>query len=178
MSQPNRPPDTSLIGRFDRAFKRVNAGLIVAMMTAMVALVFANVVGRYLFSRSFIWAEELSQYLMVWVTFLGAGLALRHGRHVAMDMLQAALPVALGRALRAILAGVMIAFLLVLAVLGFQLVAFAWPQETPAMNISAGIPYLAVPVGALVFLVHTLLMFGDLIAQRYEVTESLEPGAE
>ena len=45
--------------------KRVNGALLVAMMAVMVALVFGNVVARYLFNVSFIWAEELSQYLMV-----------------------------------------------------------------------------------------------------------------
>lgn len=181
MSQPvpaESPTHVSPIATFDRGFRRINAGMIVAMMAAMVALVFANVVGRYVFSRSFIWAEELSQYLMVWVTFLGAGLALRYGRHVAMDLLQIFLPDPVARALRALLAVVTIAFLLALTVLGFQLVVFAWPQETPAMNISAGLPYLAVPVGALIYLVHILLMFSDLVAQRYEVAESLEPGDE
>jgi TRAP-type C4-dicarboxylate transport system permease small subunit len=171
-------PSPGPIAAFDRAFRRVNAGVIVAMMAVMVALVFANVLGRYVFNRSFIWAEELSQYLMVWVTFLGAGLALRYGRHVAMDMLQAALPGPLARTLRLCLALVMIGFLLVVTVLGVRLVAFAWPQETPAMNISAGIPYLAVPVGSFVFLLHLLLMFRDYVAQRYETAESLETGAE
>jgi TRAP-type C4-dicarboxylate transport system permease small subunit len=178
MSQSVPAASSSPIARFDRAFKRINAAVIVAMMAAMVALVFANVVGRYVFNRSFIWAEELSQYLMVWVTFLGAGLALRYGRHVAMDMLQSALPGPLTRALRLCLGLVMVAFLVAVTVLGFQLVVFAWPQETPAMNISAGIPYLAVPVGSLVFLLHLLLMFRDYVAERYETAESLETGAE
>ena len=164
------------LARFDLWFKRINAGVVVAMMALMVALVFANVVSRYLFNRSFIWAEELSQYLMVWVTFLGAGLALRQGRHVAVEMLQDALPGPIGRAMRFLVAVLVIAFLVVLAILGFQIVLFAWEQETPAMNISAGIPYLAVPVGALLFLAHFLLMFRDFIDKRFDPVESLEAG--
>jgi TRAP-type C4-dicarboxylate transport system permease small subunit len=172
----NREAPGSRIEAFDRGFKRINAAVIVAMMAVMVALVFGNVVGRYAFNRSFIWAEELSQYLMVWVTFLGAGLALRQGRHVAVELLQGAFPARIVRALRTFVAVATIAFLLVLAVLGFQLAAFAWPQETPAMNISAGIPYLAVPIGALLFLAHFLLMFRDFVAARYEEAPSLEAG--
>ena len=164
------------LARFDLWFKRVNAGVVVAMMALMVALVFANVVSRYLFNRSFIWAEELSQYLMVWVTFLGAGLALRQGRHVAVEMLQDALPGPIGRAMRVLVAVLVIAFLVVLVVLGFQIVEFAWQQETPAMNISAGIPYLAVPVGALLFLSHFLLAFRDFVDRRFDPVESLEAG--
>ena len=113
---------------------------------------------------------------MVWVTFLGAGLALRQGRHVAVEMLQDALPGPIGRAMRVLVAVLVIAFLVVLVVLGFQIVEFAWEQETPAMNISAGIPYLAVPVGALLFLAHFLLAFRDFIDRRFDPVESLEAG--
>ena len=167
-----------MIETLDRHFKQLTAGFIAAMMAVMVALVFTNVVGRYVFDRSFIWAEELSQYLMVWVTFLGAGLALRQGRHVAVELLQNAFPETIMRAMRIFVAAATILFLLVLTVLGFQLAAFAWPQETPAMMISAGIPYLAVPVGALLFLAHFVLMFRDFVAQKYEPVESLEPAEE
>jgi TRAP-type transport system small permease protein len=158
--------------------KRVNGALLVAMMAAMVALVFGNVVARYLFNVSFIWAEELSQYLMVWVTFLGAGLALTQGRHVAVELVQDALPAAAGRALRAGIALLILAFLVTLAVLGFQFVSFAWSQETPAMNIPFGIPYLAVPIGALLFIAHLLLMGRDYIDRRYDAVASLEPAED
>jgi TRAP-type transport system small permease protein len=171
-------PPSGWIDRVDREFKRANGVFVVAMMALMVALVFANVVGRYVFNRSFIWAEELSQYLMVWVTFLGAGLALRQGRHVGVELLQNALGERAAHALRAVVAAATIAFLLVLTVLGFQLAAFAWQQETPAMNISTGIPYLAVPIGALLFLAHFILMFRDFIAGRFDPVESLEPSEE
>ncbi|HEX2216516.1 MAG TPA: TRAP transporter small permease [Xanthobacteraceae bacterium] len=174
----NEQKASGAIERLDRNFKRINGAVLVAMMAIMVALVFANVVGRYGFDRSFIWAEELSQYLMVWVTFLGGGLALRQGRHVAVELLQSAAPGNVAHGMRMFVALATIIFLLVLAVLGFQLAAFTWQQETPAMNISAGIPYLAVPVGALIFLAHFLLMFRDFVAQRYDPVESLEAGEE
>jgi TRAP-type C4-dicarboxylate transport system permease small subunit len=175
------PPDRgerSRIGMFDLWFKRANAWVLVAMMAAMVALVFGNVVARYAFNFSLIWAEELSQYLMVWVTFLGAGLALRQGRHVAVELVQDAAPAAIGRALRLVVLLLVAAFLIVLAVLGFQFVSFAWGQETPVLNISFGIPYLAVPIGAVLFLAHLALMRGDFVAKRFEAAESLEAAAE
>src|SRR5215211_3676539 len=153
--------------------KRVNGAVLVAMMAVMVALVFGNVVGRYVFNVSFIWAEELSQYLMVWVTFLGAGLALTQGRHVAVELVQDALPGRAARALRAAVALLVAAFLVALTVLGFEFVGFAWGQETPAMNIPFGIPYLAVPIGALLFLAHLALMGADYVERRYEAVESL-----
>ena len=65
----------------------LNRWVLIALMAAMAVLVFANVVSRYVFNYSFIWVEELSRYMMIWVGFLGAGLVLRVGAHIAVDVL-------------------------------------------------------------------------------------------
>jgi TRAP-type C4-dicarboxylate transport system permease small subunit len=169
-AEPPRPP-----GAFERAYVAANRVLIVAMMASMVALVFANVVARYFLNTSIVWAEELSQYLMVWIAFLGAGLALREGRHVSVDLLQDALGPAARRALRWLIALVLLAFMATLVVLGFRFAEFAWDLETPMMQARLGIVYLAVPVGALVFVVHLLFIWRDYIAKRFEEPENLEP---
>lgn len=173
-----KTPPAGGLAAFERVLLAGNRGLIVAMMAAMVALVFANVVCRYILNFSIIWAEELSQYLMVWITFLGAGLAMREGRHVAVEMLQDALPERLVRAVRAVVLIAILAFLATLVVLGVMFVNFAWEQETPVMNIPTGIPYLAVPLGALLFFVHMAFISGDYLHKRVEAPESLEAGAE
>ena len=64
-------------GTFERVMVTVNQWIVIAMMAVMATLVFINVICRYLLNFSIIWAEEVSQYLMVWVAFLAAGLALR-----------------------------------------------------------------------------------------------------
>jgi TRAP-type C4-dicarboxylate transport system permease small subunit len=96
---------------------------------------------------------------MIWIAYLGAGLALREGRHVAVEMLQDRLPAPLGRTLRMAVGGLVFAFLGVVTVLGFLFAVFVWNQETPVLNISLGIPSLAIPIGALLFALHLLLMF-------------------
>ncbi len=165
-------------GTAERIFVVVNRWLIIAMMAAMVAMVFANVVSRYVWNYSYIWAEELSQYLMVWITFLGAGLALREGRHVAVELLQDQFPTRLKRAARALVIVLIIAFLAVLVFVGFQFASFAMEQETPVMQIPLGIPYLAVPLGALVLLAHIACIYRDYLAGRREEPESLEANIE
>lgn len=162
----------------ERVLLAGNRGLIIAMMATMVALVFTNVVCRYIFNFSIIWAEELSQYLMVWITFLGAGLAMREGRHVAVEMLQDALPQPLARTARLVVIIAILAFLATLVVLGVMFVNFAWDQETPVMNIPTGIPYLAVPIGAFLFFVHMMFVSGDFLHKRVETPESIEAGVE
>lgn len=162
------------VGSLEAAFLALNRGLIILMAVAMVAMVFANVVSRYVWNHSFIWAEELSQYLMVWITFLGAGLALREGRHVAVELLQDRFATPTKRRLRHLVMLLVILFLVALVILGFQFCVFAWDQETPVMNIPQGIPYLSVPIGALITLVHIGFIYQDYVAGRVEVPESLE----
>lgn len=173
-----KTPSAGGLAGFERVLLAGNRWLIIAMMAAMVALVFANVVCRYIFSFSIIWAEELSQYLMVWIAFLGAGLAMREGRHVAVEMLQDALPQPLGRIARVIVLLAILAFLATLVVLGVMFVSFAWEQETPVMNIPTGIPYLAVPIGAFLFFVHLAFISGAYLRKQVEAPESIEAGAE
>ena len=71
--QPANPP----MGRAEAWLVRANQALIIGLMAVMAVLVFVNVVTRYVFNHSIIWVEELTQYQMIWITYLGAGLALR-----------------------------------------------------------------------------------------------------
>jgi len=159
---------------FERYFVAANRGVIFLMMAVMATLVFVNVVTRYVFNFSIIWAEEVSQYLMIWIAYLGAGLALREGRHVAVEMLQDRLPTALGRRLRMAVGGLVLIFLGVVTVLGFQFAVFVWNQETPVLNISLGIPSLAIPIGALLFAAHLVLMFRNYVGKQYAPGQILE----
>lgn len=61
-------------------------------LAAMVLLVFGNVVLRYAFNSSIIVSEELSRWLFVWITFLGAVIALREHGHLGTDVLVSRLP--------------------------------------------------------------------------------------
>lgn len=175
---PAPVPPGGVRARLHDWLKRANAAVLIAMMGAMVALVFGNVVARYVFNVSFIWAEELSQYLMVWVTFLGAGLAFLQGRHVAMDLVHDLLPPGPRAALRAFILALTLAFLVATVVLGFRFAFFAWDQETPAMNIPFGIPYLAAPIGALLFIAHILLAPRVYVDRRFDEAPSLEQDGE
>ena len=67
--------------------------LIAAVLAVMVVLVFGNVVMRYAFNSGLTLSEELSRWLFVWVTFLGAIVALNDGAHLGTDMLVSRLSV-------------------------------------------------------------------------------------
>ncbi len=165
--------DRHPLPRAERLLVRMNQGLVIALMGTMAILVFANVVSRYLFNHSMVWVEEFTQYQMIWITWLGAGLALREGRHVAVDLLQDALPEALRRLLRWAIVFVMLAFLAVLAWYGGQIVAFTWNQETPMLGVRTGIPYLGIPIGAGLFALHLVVFAREFVERRFEHVDDL-----
>jgi TRAP-type C4-dicarboxylate transport system permease small subunit len=97
-----------------------------------------------------------------------AGLALREGRHAAIDMFQDRLPPRLQRALRALIGAGILVFFIVLGYFGVQMSIFGWSQETIATQIPTGIPHLAIPIGAAVFCLHLTLTFREWMDKRWE----------
>jgi TRAP-type transport system small permease protein len=66
--------------------------VIVFCLALMVVLVFGNVVLRYAFNMGITVSEELSRFLFVWMTFLGAIIAFREHGHLGVDMVVSRLP--------------------------------------------------------------------------------------
>ena len=53
---------------------------------------FANVLGRYVFFRPIVWAEEILAYIMIWCVSIGAILVTWEGRHIKMDLIAVHIP--------------------------------------------------------------------------------------
>ena len=66
--------------------------LVVACLVAMVAMVFGNVVLRYGFNSGITISEEMSRYCFIWLTYIGAMVAMREGGHLGVDTLVKHLP--------------------------------------------------------------------------------------
>lgn len=63
--------------------------VIMAVITFfLVAAIFIEVVCRYFLFISVAWAEELTRYLFIWLTYIGSSYALYYGQHTEIDMLQ------------------------------------------------------------------------------------------
>jgi TRAP-type C4-dicarboxylate transport system permease small subunit len=155
------------MGRLERLFVEANRVVVVLALAAIFVIVFLNVVLRYGFGWSFSWAEETARFLMVFGVFAGAGLALREGRLVEIDLFVALLPRPLRLAVRWATVLAMAAFMAALLWLGIEFVAFGWPKETMATQIPRGIPYLALPLGAALFLVHLALFAARYVRELY-----------
>jgi TRAP-type C4-dicarboxylate transport system permease small subunit len=66
--------------------------LVVACLVAMVIMVFGNVVLRYGFNSGISISDEMSRYCFIWLTYLGAMVAMREKGHLGVDTLVRRLP--------------------------------------------------------------------------------------
>lgn len=150
---PARAWAATLARRIERTLDVLLGTAILVMVVSMVW----QVIGRYVFSRAPGWTEELSRFLMLWLTMLGSAAALRSGSHLSVTSLVDALPprvLAWALALRdAALVGA--AGLLVWY--GFLFARLNSAQESAAMDIPMTVPYAALPVGAALIIVMVLL---------------------
>ncbi len=74
-------------------FFRLLEFLVVACMVAMVVMVFGNVVLRYAFNSGITVSDEMSRYCFIWLTYIGAMVAMREGGHLGVDTVVKHLPV-------------------------------------------------------------------------------------
>ncbi len=145
------------------AVRRLNDGLeagallvVIVMMAAMCALTFGQALGRYALDFSITWSEELSRFLMVWISMLGGAVAARRHLHVGFEGLTNALPPRLQAAVRLVGVVLSLGIFATMAWYGFTLAAFNMRQLSAALQWPMGIPYAAVPVGALLLVLFLL----------------------
>jgi TRAP-type C4-dicarboxylate transport system permease small subunit len=133
------------------------------MFAVLIATVFYQVLGRYLFNAPPSWSEELARFLQVWIALLASALCVQQGMHLGVDyLLHAVAP--RGRAGLEVLVHVLVSgFLLLLLVQGIRILDVAAVQSSPAMGINMWYAYLAVPVGAALMLLESVLKLGEAV---------------
>jgi TRAP-type transport system small permease protein len=160
-----------MLACFDRVLLRANRWAVIVMLAAMAVMVFANVALRFLTDHSILWVEEASRYLMIWLTFGGAGLVLRYGGHIGIDTLQSAAP-RHAATIRVAIFGVLLVFFAAMLWLGLRYALLTWAQTTPVLEIPIGAVYLAMPIGFALLIVHLLLMASAYVREGRHLADA------
>ncbi len=148
--------------RLERGFVLVNGAIVIAGLAVMAGVVGWNVAGRYLGGHGLPWADEVARYTMIWLTFLGSGLALREGAHVAIANAQEALPAPAQRVLRGVILLTLLAFFAFMVWVGIDYMNRMAIQKSAALRLPMKWVYAAMPAGFGLMILHLAL-----IAPRY-----------
>ncbi len=142
-----------MLQRISGVLRRSTEAIIMVLMALLVVVVVVSVFCRYILLWPLTWSEEVGRYVMIWLGFLAASIAVRQGLHVGVDFVVQWVPAAAAGWLRRLARAATAGFLLVVTVYGFILVTNLWDQYSPVMDIRMTWPYLAIPVGSLLMLI-------------------------
>lgn len=162
---------------------RLLDGLMALALAIMVVLVFGNVVLRYAFNSGITVSEEVSRWLFVWMTFLGAIVALKEHAHLGSDMLVSRLPTGGKKALLVIGHVLMIYFNWLIFSGSLQQAQINYDVEAPVTGASMAIFYgagVVFAVSAGIFLVYELwlALSGQLSDKDLVMVKESEEAAE
>jgi TRAP-type C4-dicarboxylate transport system permease small subunit len=127
-------------------YHRLLTWLMVASVAILVVPVSLQIISRYTaLIPSYIWTEELSRFLFIWMVMLGAMIGIREGTHFEVDVWPE-----LGRRANAALRIVSHLFVLVFALVfvywGIKFVQFGWYQESELAELPMPFIFVAWPL--------------------------------
>lgn len=141
------------------------------MLAGIVIIMGVQVFFRYVLNDSIIWAEEMSRYLLIWITFLFLGIAFQKGEMISLSIVLRLVPRPILLILTLFAYGASLLMLSLLVWYGFQFAEVNSIQTLPAfdfiwssiagagatLDVSSFWLYVSVPVGAAMLAVHILL---------------------
>lgn len=117
------------------------------MVPIMTAVIFMQVLLRYVFMSPLTWPEELARYLLIWISCLGSAYAVREGLHISVVFIKNKLPQSTQVAVAIGVHLLVISFFVFGVVQGFKLSFSQWIELTAALRLPMTYPTLAIPIG-------------------------------
>lgn len=113
------------------------------------ALIFFQVIMRYVFRNSLTWSEELVRYVYIWQTWIGVSYAVQNGSHLRITMLKDRLPAKAQQILELFVTIVWVGFAIFIAYQGMSAMKTiaTFGQRSSALNIPMQFCYLSIPAG-------------------------------
>ena len=144
-----------MLKRFCDGLAKVTAAVSVVCLLVMTISIMINVFYRYVLNAPLAWPPELARFMMVAVTLLASGLAMRTGAHVGVSIVVLRLPIRLQAWLFSVNSTLILGFLLILLWYGWQLAFIEGPRQmAPSLGVSMMVAFIPLPLGALLMIIH------------------------
>jgi C4-dicarboxylate transporter DctM subunit len=163
----------SVFFRIVRVLEKVVGILLILGLTAIVVLMTMQIINRYFVRNPFVWTEELCRYIFVWITIMGAGLALRRFELVGVHFVLDKLPRTVQILIRVVgLLGITL-FIFILTRFGVKLLMTAVKGKTlsPALQLPMHIVYLIFPIGGTIMFVFAIACIVEVLMGKWRLDE-------
>ncbi len=147
--------------RLSEAIIRMTFNLAAGLLALAVALVFYQVLTRFLLGEAAVWSEVLARAVIVWGVFLTMGPAIRHSNMIPIDVIRSLIPERAQIWLLRVVTFAMLIFLTVLIWYGYKMTLRVMSQQVAMLDVSVAWFYGALPIGALLALPGLMLVQRD-----------------
>lgn len=139
--------------------------VIIGGLLAVTALLIGlQVFSRYLLDFTPSWSEELARYANVWITLLGACMAIRIRAHISLDYNETFLSGTWKKAVRIFNALAVLLYFGLLGFAGFLMTLSVADQTSPGLEISMWIPYSVLAISGFLAIFYALeALFKDMM---------------
>ncbi|HPB79217.1 MAG TPA: TRAP transporter small permease [Sedimentibacter sp.] len=134
---------------------KIGCGLLILTMAGMVFFSSIQIIARVFFT-ALAWSEELTRYLLVWSTFIGAGCVYKRGGHINVSFVQDKFKGKANKYAKILVHLICIAFFIIAVYYGVIYMMKQGAQSSPALGIRMNLMYMAIPLGCGVMLLHAL----------------------
>lgn len=157
--------------KFLDAYTRLLTWLLVATVAILIVPVVLQMVSRFTaLIPSYIWTEELSRFLLIWMIMIGAMIGVREGTHFDVDVWPE-LPPRPNAALRIVSQLFMLVFALVFVFWGVEFVRFGWNQDSELAELPMTYIFIAWPLTGLTW----LLFLGESFRANLRIVSGKDP---
>lgn len=132
------------------------------LLAGITVLVFIAALMRT-FKMPLNWAQDVALVAFAWLIFLGSDIAIRGPGLIGVDLFVRKLPPVIQKGLDILFKVIIIAFLGVLVVYGFQMTVTGWTRQITTLHISYSWVTMAVPVGSLLMIISTMIRLVERI---------------
>jgi len=146
------------MNKFSHTVNRIVRVTLAIMLSVMIVVVLFGVVNRFLLKLPISWTEEVSRFLMIWICMLGSTIAVKNGTHVAVLYFISKFREKGRQKIAFINHLLIIAFLIIPSLYGIKLCISQAGQLSPALRISMFYPFLSVPLGCIIMILHELAL--------------------
>lgn len=151
--------------------EEITTVLAVVIFCIMVVTVLLGVVYRYILFDPLAWSDELAVYCMIWIGYLGVGIALKYDEHPSLQFIVKQLPVVVKKILQWVVYVVTLIFLAVVTVWGFKYAIFSGKYRlSSGIGIKMTLPMLSVPIGCFLAVVYLILKLLNKTTNIFNLT--------
>ena len=147
------------VERLSTIVEKVTSVPCVLLGGVMVAVVISGVFARYLLKNPMSWTEEVARFLMNWMALLGASIVTRHRAHLGLLYFIQKFPMSLPlqRLTKLLMDILIMVFLYLLTVEGYQMAVAATEQIEPTTGITMNYILACVPLAGLLMMIQLAL---------------------